>query len=241
MMPEVSSVPENPAAKPKRRKSGVVVPHPPTWRQRLLAWLVFLSVRTLALTLRYRWDERVEVLEHPPAGPVIFCIWHNRSLLSMEAYRAFNKVSPRKGLVAMASASRDGGLMAAILERFKMQAVRGSSSRRGPQALLELKTWGERGFDLAIAPDGPRGPSGVVQEGALSLAQVTGYPIIPFSYHARWKIRVKSWDRYQVPLPFARCDMKAGTPIFVPRDLTDVEREAVRKKLEQTLREISVD
>lgn len=241
MMPEVSSAPENPATRPKRRKSGVVVPHAPAWYQRLVAWVVFLSVRALTLTLRCRWDERTEVLERPPAGPVIFCVWHNRLLLSMEAYRAFKKTCPRRGMAAMVSASRDGGLLAAILERFKVQPVRGSSSRRGHQALLELTTWGERGYDLAITPDGPRGPSGVVQEGVLSLAQVTGYPIVMFSYHASKKIRFKSWDRFQVPLPFTRCDMKAAAPVTVPRELTDAEREAVRRKLEETLRGISVD
>ena len=69
--------------------------------------------------------------------------------------------------------------------------VRGSSSRRGPQALLELTSWAERGYDLAITPDGPRGPRYVVQEGAIGLAQVTGLPIIPASYHLRWKIQAE--------------------------------------------------
>ena len=75
----------------------------------------------------------------------------------------------------------------------------------------------------------------------MSLAQVTGYPIVPFSYHARWKIRFNSWDRFQIPLPFSRCEMKAAPAVSVPRDLTDAERQIVRRKLEQTLQEISVD
>ena len=99
-----------------------------------------------------------------------------------------------------------------------MQPVRGSSSRRGPQALLELTSWAERGYDLAITPDGPRGPCYVVQEGVMALAQVTGLPIVPFSYHLRWKIRVKSWDRFQIPLPFSPCDMIIGKPVRVPRE-----------------------
>ena len=64
-----------------------------------------------------------------------------------------------------------------------MQPVRGSTSRRGPQALLELTSWSERGYDLAITPDGPRGPCYVVQDGIMSLAQLTGLPILPVSYH----------------------------------------------------------
>jgi hypothetical protein len=122
-----------------------------------------------------------------------------------------------------------------------VQPVRGSSSRRGPQALLELTTWSERGYDLAITPDGPRGPCYVVQEGIMSLAQLTGLPIMPVSYHLNWKIRVKSWDRFQVPLPFSRCDVFFEKPIRVPRGASDAEREGLRQQLERTLRAISQD
>ena len=122
-----------------------------------------------------------------------------------------------------------------------MQPVRGSSSRRGPQALLELTTWAERGYDLAITPDGPRGPIYVVQEGVMSLAQLTGLPIVPVSYHVNWKIRVKSWDRFQIPLPFSHCEMIYAKPIFVPREATNAEREKLRLQLETELRAISKD
>ncbi len=230
---------ENPKRPP--RKSGVVVPHSPTWYQRLGAWVVFISLRTLAMTIRFKWDDRSEIINHPPTGPMIFCIWHNRLGLSMEAYRILGKIRPNPGMAAMVSASKDGGFLTAILERFKVQPVRGSSSRRGPQVLLELTTWAERGYDLAITPDGPRGPCYVVQEGVMALAQLTGLPIIPFSYDATWKIRAKSWDRFQIPLPFTRCEMNAAGPIVVPRDISDAQREALRQQLERTLRKISRD
>ena len=119
------------------------------------------------------------------------------------------------------------------------QPVRGSSSRRGPQALLELTTWADRGYDLAITPDGPRGPRYQVQEGVMSLAQVTGLPIIPFSYRLGWKLRVNSWDAFQIPLPFSRCEMNIGRPIRVSRDASDAEREALRAALESRLKELS--
>jgi lysophospholipid acyltransferase (LPLAT)-like uncharacterized protein len=122
-----------------------------------------------------------------------------------------------------------------------VQPVRGSSSRRGPQALLELTGWAERGYDLAITPDGPRGPRYVVQEGVMGLAQVTGLPIIPASYHLSWKVQAKSWDRFQIPLPFSRCEMVFGKPVRVPREASDAEREALRQQLERTLKEISRD
>jgi lysophospholipid acyltransferase (LPLAT)-like uncharacterized protein len=160
----------------------------------------------------------------------------------MPAY--FNYARQRKttsGLAAMVSASKDGGFLSGILECFTVQPVRGSSSRRGPQALLELTTWAERGYDLAITPDGPRGPRYVVQEGVMSLAQLTGLPIVPVSYSVNWKIRLKSWDRFQIPLPFARCEMIYEKPIYVPREVTDAGREQLRRQLEATLKSISVD
>ena len=141
----------------------------------------------------------------------------------------------------MVSASKDGAFLAAILEALNIQPVRGSSSRRGAQALLELTSWVERGYDVAITPDGPRGPCYAAQPGVVSLAQLTGLPIIPVGFQAHRKIRLKSWDRFQIPLPFSRCDIILEKPISVPRDATDARREEIRKQLEQTLKEISRD
>ncbi len=240
-MSEVSSARQNRPNPPKKRRSGVIVPHAPTWRQRFAAWLVFVSLRAVAATLRYRWNDLAGILKNPPDRPVIFCLWHNRLALCTEAYRVYARRRASPGIAALVSASRDGGFLAAVLECFKIQPVRGSSSRRGPQALLELTTWADRGYDLAITPDGPRGPCHVVQDGVMSLAQVTGLPIIPFSYHLRWKIRPNSWDRFQIPLPFSRCEMNVAKPIHVPREASDEQRAVLRAELERALREISPD
>jgi lysophospholipid acyltransferase (LPLAT)-like uncharacterized protein len=231
--------------KPKTRSAragGIVVPNTPKWYQRLGARLVFLLIRAVSLTVRYRWQDRSGFFDQPPAGSAIYCVWHNRLALCQEIYRCYARPQLRTpGMAAIVSASKDGAFLAAILECFKVQPVRGSSSRRGPQALLELTGWCERGYDLAITPDGPRGPCYVVQDGVMSLAQLTGLPILPASYHLTWKLRVKSWDRFQVPLPFSRCDVTVVKPIRVPREASDEEREALRQQLERTLREITRD
>jgi len=160
----------------------------------------------------------------------------------MPAYFGYvRKRSLSSGMAAMVSASKDGGFLAAILECFKVQPVRGSTSRRGPQALLELTTLAERGFDLAITPDGPRGPVYQVQDGVMSLAQVTGLPIIPFSCYLRWKLRVNSWDRFQIPLPFSYCEMRLGRMVRIPREATDEQRAVLRQELENNLRALSRD
>jgi hypothetical protein len=226
----------------RRKSSGVIVPHEPHWYQRLGAWLIFALVRVVSATLRYQWIDRSDYFNDGPAGPAIYCVWHNRlALCLIEYYDYVKKHNQTPGMAALVSASKDGGFLASILECFRVQPVRGSSSRRGPQALLELTGWAERGYDLAITPDGPRGPRYLVQEGIMGLAQVTGLPIIPASYYLGWKIQAKSWDRFQIPLPFSRCEMVFGKPVRVPREASDAEREALRQQLERTLKEISRD
>jgi Kdo2-lipid IVA 3' secondary acyltransferase len=120
-------------------------------------------------------------------------------------------------------------------------AVRGSSSRRGPQALLELTSQAKCGHDVAITPDGPRGPRYVVQDGVISLAQVTGLSIVPVTWNTNRKFCMKSWDRFQIPLPFARCEMVLNRPIVVPRSASEAEREKLRAELERSLRGSSRD
>ena len=222
--------------------AGIVVPHRPTWYHRIGARLIVTLIRLVSATLRYRWEDSSGYFTGQSPGPAIYETWHNRLILSMPAYYGY----PRKhlstpGMAALVSASKDGGFLAAILDCYKVHPVRGSSSRRGPQALLELTTWAERGFDLAITPDGPRGPCYEVQQGVMSLAQVTGLPIIPFSCSMRWKLQLNSWDRFQIPLPFSRCAMRLGKPIRVPREADDDQWKLLRQDLQQTLNALSGD
>ena len=242
----VAAPPSEPAAPqpgaPKRRSSGIVVPNAPRWHQRLGAGLIFALVRVVTATLRYRWTDRSGYFEQGPRCPAIYCTWHNRLALCMVFYHNYVKQrSPGRGLAALISASKDGAFLAAILNCFGVVPVRGSSSRRGAQALLELTSWAERGYDIAITPDGPRGPRYVVQEGAVRLAQVTGLPLVPASFYLAWKIQPNSWDRFQIPLPFSRAEMVFGRAIHVPRDASEADRERLRQQLEQTLKEISQD
>jgi lysophospholipid acyltransferase (LPLAT)-like uncharacterized protein len=232
-MPDIFSQP---------RKSGVVVPHQARWHQRLAAAAIYFAIRALAATIRFRLDDPAGFFNGAPREKIIFAIWHNRLALSAVLYRKYIlKFAPERRMAGMVSASRDGGLLAQLLELFGIEPVRGSSSRRGPQALREMVSFGERGYDLAITPDGPRGPCYVVHEGVISTAQLTGLPIVPASYHLNWKIRLKSWDRFQIPLPFARCEIRVGKILRVPRDFSDADRKKLRQELETEMRAISKD
>lgn len=227
---------------PRPKVSGVVVPHKPKWHQRLAAALIYGFIRIVSTTIRYEWRDTTGFLSTQKSQPVIFCVWHNRLALCLEVYRVFLPgIGRHLKLAAMVSASKDGGLLARVLEHYDVQPVRGSTSRRGRQALLELVTWAERGYDLAITPDGPRGPYYNVQEGVIALAQITGRPILPVSYHLAWKISVNSWDRFQIPLPFTKCVMHLTPPIWVPREPTETQREELRQEVEERLRSVTVD
>lgn len=218
------------------------MPQQPKWHGRLAARLIWLAASSLAATLRWRWCDDSGLFHDAAQERAIFCLWHNRLALSLVLYRRHVQSRwPGRTLAAMVSASRDGGTLARVMELFAVRPVRGSTSRRGPQALRELTTAAEQGCDLAITPDGPRGPCYLVQDGILSLAQLTGLPIVPVSYELGWKWRLRSWDQFQVPLPFARCVVTLGEPLRVPREATDDEREALRRQLEARMKAITRD
>ena len=175
----------NPKSKIQNPKSpGVFVPHQAKWHQRLAAWLIYVFIQCLGATIRFKLNDQSGFFSGAPKEKFIFAIWHNRLALCLLLYRRYvARPAPEHRMAAMVSASKDGGLLARILELFGVEPVRGSSSRRGPRALRELIAWGERGYDLAITPDGPRGPCYSVQEGVISTAQITGLSIVPVAYH----------------------------------------------------------
>jgi lysophospholipid acyltransferase (LPLAT)-like uncharacterized protein len=120
------------------------------------------------------------------------------------------------------------------MARLGMGSVRGSSSRRGSTALRELSVKIEEGYDLAVTPDGPRGPKYCLGPGVVFLAQKTGAPILPL--HARYHhvFRLKTWDSFPIPLPFSRVDIILDPSITIDPSLLDLEPE--RHKLEQLLK-----
>jgi lysophospholipid acyltransferase (LPLAT)-like uncharacterized protein len=225
---------------PAPKKSGVVIPRSLSWHRRLLATAAALLFWLFIKSWRRIWKDTAD--NSRTKAPVIYCVWHNHLILALASYDDHTLEKwHEKGLAAMVSASGDGAFLAATLAKFGVHTVRGSTSRRGPQALLEATRWLRKGYSVAITPDGPRGPFQKVQDGIIYLAQVSGRPIVPISNFTRWKIRLRSWDRFQIPLPFARCELYDNDPIFVPRDADDSDREKLRFKLEESMRAITLD
>jgi lysophospholipid acyltransferase (LPLAT)-like uncharacterized protein len=195
-------------------------------------------LRLLWLTLRVSVDDRSKFLSNEPREPVLYAFWHNRMLL-MPPFQQSR--IPHRPSICLISASSDGEMIARVVERFGIKSARGSSSRRGKEALWELTVHLENGNDVAITPDGPRGPRYQVHKGIVGLAQRTGAPIYPISYVAGWKIELGSWDGFIIPLPFARCRMLIGKPISIKRTRTEDEFEVERKRLEEALLKLGND
>ena len=173
--------------------------------------------------------------EHVEQGGNIFAFWHSR--LFYLVYFYVRHARQRK-VAMLVSLSRDGDYGAALVRKLQQDAVRGSTSRGGQRAVRRLAEKIAEGRNIAITPDGPRGPAFHVNEGIVKLAQITGARIIPVSYDATSKRLLRSWDRFVIVKPFGRVHVAFGEPIEVPKGITPAERTQYRDKLERTLHEL---
>ncbi|MDB4664850.1 lysophospholipid acyltransferase family protein [Verrucomicrobia bacterium] len=204
-------------------------PYQPGGLERILGNMAGLMIKSMAQTVRFQFNDPHDVQN---LTPVIFCIWHNRLALALEVLtRHMQKFNPDRRLAALASASKDGGFLSVVLQSYGVHAIRGSSSRRGSQAMREMIAMLRKGHDLAITPDGPRGPKYKVQSGVVGLAQITGMPIVPVSSCLSRKWTLKSWDAFQVPIPFCQCVVNIGKPLYVDRESSMEQREEIRQQL----------
>ncbi|MEM1294063.1 MAG: lysophospholipid acyltransferase family protein [Verrucomicrobiota bacterium] len=186
----------------------------------------------VTMTMRVKVHDHCGFLSKRPDHPIIHAVWHNSIFSWPYAYR---KHWPDRTGAALTSASKDGEIVAGALESFGIAPVRGSNSRRGAAAIIELKKWLKDGYDIAITPDGPRGPVEKLQPGIVVLAQKSGATIMPFRIEYQNPWRLKTWDKFQIPKPFSRADVHLEPYITVPEKLTEDEFEAERLKIEEAL------
>ena len=165
-------------------------------------------------------------------GQIICAFWHNRTLLLPFIYRYEMNLTH---LVAMVSRSRDGQFLADFLHRFGFRSIRGSTSTGGLETLVQATRIVRQGYDIAIAPDGPRGPCQQVQPGIIKLAQMTSLPIVPVSYQVSIRRELHSWDRFIVPSPFAKVAFEIAPAITVARRSRQKGLEQARQRLQAQL------
>jgi lysophospholipid acyltransferase (LPLAT)-like uncharacterized protein len=178
----------------------------------LLSFLASLFIRALHATLRAR-HVNVENIEETPQ--YILAFWHSH-LLPMLHSRY------RTPITVILSRSKDGEHMARVFDWYGATSARGSSTRGGSAALRQVIRDARAGNNIAVTPDGPKGPPRVLKDGVVYTAQMTGLPIVLSAFAAKKKWLLRSWDRMVVPRPFSRAIYLYSEPIVVPRD-GDVE------------------
>lgn len=191
-------------------------------------------IGSLFLTVRIQTMGEDRLRSFREAGtPVIFVFWHGRLLPLIHVHR-------HQRVVVLVSEHGDGEYITRILERFGFGTVRGSSTRGGARGLKGLIRAARRGHDLALTPDGPRGPSRRLKPGALTVARMTGLPLIPIGVGASSGWRADSWDRFLLPRPLSTVRIAYGAPCFIARDAGEAEIEDAERTVTQALADLSV-
>jgi Kdo2-lipid IVA 3' secondary acyltransferase len=198
---------------------------------KLLAWLM----RGIGSTLSVRVEDRAGAFD-PNRKEIIWAFWHNKMFLFPWLFEHW--FPDRVGTV-LTSPSGDGQVIADVCAEFGLVAARGSSSKpqKGMSALILLAEQLKAGSDIGITPDGPRGPCFELQPGIVKLAQLTGSPILPARVHYSRSFKFKTWDRFELPLPFAKVTIILDPFHPIPRRLSEDDFEAHRAALETTLRQ----
>jgi lysophospholipid acyltransferase (LPLAT)-like uncharacterized protein len=197
------------------------------WRVAALSLAAAWLIRGLRASVRLRRHGDGVIRAREAANErFILAFWHRHLLLMPYAYRG-------RRISVLISRSRDGELIARTVARFGIDAARGSSSRGGAAGLRDLLRKAEAGYDLAFTPDGPRGPAGVVQPGVILAAAAAGLPVLPVAIAASRSRRVRSWDRFLVPLPLATVHIVYGEALTVPRKgSVEGAAEELRRRLD---------
>ncbi len=190
--------------------------------------------RLLCWSLRI--EERPEGSSHRLFGGgsnrAIIAFWHATMLVL--AY-----VGRGQGIRVLISRHTDGEYIARVISNMGFGVIRGSSTRGGARAMINMVREAERGHFLAVTPDGPRGPRERAQSGIIFLAKKTGLPILPIGLGFSNCWRLPSWDGFRIPKPFSRVVLAFGKPIMIPPGLGEEESEAYRQKLEAALKDLS--
>lgn len=212
--------------------------HVPLWYRFIVwlgTWLLSLLIRAIVFTCRYEYfGYEAEVKTHEKYPSAMYATWHRNLLVNM-----YHGRRRRNGLYSpscMASRSRDGEWAAGLLKRFGFVSPRGSSSNYGKEALAELVSLSQEGYDCALTCDAPKGPAQVCKMGSIILAFRSGVPIVLSISSANPCWRLKTWDGTIIPKPFSRIVMGMDEDhIVIPEYADEQELERYRKLVEDRL------
>ncbi len=209
-----------------------------TIKKKLVAWwgpwLAYWTIKLLGRTMRF---EEIN-LEIPKSFwergiPALCVFWHGRLLMMPLIHKGKRKLS------FLVSPHRDGQVVGKALTRFGFHPILGSTNRKGFSGFKQMVKAHQNGSDIALTPDGPRGPRYHVQIGVIELAKLSGRPVIPLSFSASRKKIFKTWDHFLLPYPFSKGVFIWGEPILVDPNGDRAHLEERRALLENRLNELT--
>src|SRR2546430_7863678 len=210
-------------------RSNLKLDYLKTW---LIGWIGYWVIRVIGRTVRWKSEGDCHLEDIYKSGNrAIFTFWHGRIFPSTYYWR-------NRGIIVMTSMNRDGDAIAQCIQRFGFGVARGSSSRGGFRALAEMARAIRGGRDAAFTIDGPRGPRYVAKQGPVLLALKTGAAIFCFHISMKHRIQLKSWDEFQIPLPFTEAVVLKAPPIWVPPDACEAHLRGPHDQMQVTLDEL---
>ena len=208
-------------------------------KERFIGLIIASLIKAISITLRVSLDDRCGLSNNEKGErSVIWAFWHSKVFLMPVVFQKY--FSERQGTV-LTSSSRDGQIIVEVMKRFGLNAIRGSTNKSPVKALRESTNYlkSERGGDLAVTPDGPRGPAKVIQPGIIKLAQLANVPIMPISITYDKFIKLKTWDNFQIPLPFCKVDVVLHEFHRVPAKVSKEEICSSTQIIEKVLKSLS--
>ncbi len=195
--------------------------------------LIALFVRFIGFTWRFKeFTENGAEPKKGKTGQYIYGFMHSHIIPTIYYYRGGK-------IVSLASSHKDGEIAAKAAGLFGIKTARGSTTRGGAKGIMEIVKFIDAGYDAAITVDGPRGPRGDVKPGVLAVAKLTGKPVVMVGFACAKKIKLRSWDRMEIPLPFSSGGFFFGKPFYVKSDISDEEMERLRMEKINELKDLN--
>ncbi|MEM8553741.1 MAG: DUF374 domain-containing protein [Pseudomonadota bacterium] len=200
------------------------------WAQRLVRGGLTRYLRWVHRTTRWTYLDMDRYGVGGDQSPALLCVWHETLPGTVHALKVLDR--PTK---ALASDHADGLIVVHVIEDLGFQSILLSTSRDKTGSLKETVKWLRGGGSVSVTPDGPMGPAREAKAGAITMASLSGAPLIPFGYATKPALRLPTWDRMVLPLPYGRGVLSAGTPKTVARRLNETDVAALCKDLGEAL------
>jgi lysophospholipid acyltransferase (LPLAT)-like uncharacterized protein len=202
-------------------------------KDKIISQIIYYFIRLLNFTYRYQFvdlENKVEARKMNPKGAFVFAIWHQNLIPGILAHSD-------EQYTMIISESKDGELVAVTCEKLGHKPSRGSSTRGGKKALIEMVKNVKSGIPGALTVDGPKGPAQIVKPGVVELARLAQCAIVPMSPYPKsfWVIK-KSWDQFRIPKPFTKIVIAIGEPTFIDEDITKEKFDVVAIRIGDLLR-----